>query len=139
MRVQVGDEHYGVYFEYEPAEFLVRAFEHDLRKVYPDEDTVQEFLSDIEFDGDAPRDVFCAIDRLIPGPDGQFVTADEIAEDRAQVSKHDKYDKLVGRKLAFSRAVNQIQDRALRTALWTAFLSSHYIRTGDGAKRKVVQ
>lgn len=137
MRVQVGDEHYGVYFEYEPAEFLVRAVEHDLRRVYQDEETVQELLSDIEFDADEPRDVYCTIDRLIPGTNGEFVGAEELAEDRAQVSKYDKYDKLVGRKLAFSRAVNQIPDRSLRTALWTAFLSSHYIRTGDGNKRKV--
>ena len=138
MKVQVGGEQYAVYFEYEPASCVLDAIEKDLRRIYEDERVVQEILNEVQLEPNTPRDVYCTIDRLIQDAQGDVVEADQIAEDRACVSKHDTYDKLVGRKLAFSRAVGQVQDRPLRAALWGAFLSSHYIRTGDGAKRRVV-
>lgn len=135
MRVQHGTETYSFKFFYQPAEYLVEF----LRKQFGDdgfEALVAEDDHDL-FDANDPHDTVCTIERLVLDHENNVCGAEMIASEIAQISKHDKYDKLEGRKLAFQRAVDMIDDRELRTALWRKYLDTHYVRAHDGNKVKV--
>ena len=71
------------------------------------------------------KDTVCVIEQLVQDHEGRICGGEIVASDVAQLSKHDVFDKPLGRKIAFTRACSQFEDRELRSGLWSFFLKTH--------------